>query len=103
MTQQNRRVFMMQLAAGAAVLGATQAHAQAKPLDEADPLAAAQGYKADTTKVDAKKYPKHSKEQKCGNCALFQGKAGDAAGPCPLFAGKTVSANGWCQAYAKKA
>lgn len=36
-------------------------------------------------------------------CALFQGKAGDAAGPCPVFPGKQVSAKGWCSAYAEKA
>ena len=61
------------------------------------------GYVANTTKVDAKKYPKHAKEQNCGNCQLYAGKAKDAAGPCPLFAGKQVAAAGWCSAYVKKA
>ena len=67
------------------------------------PQAVALGYKADTTKVDAKKFPKHAATQNCANCALFQGKAGDKAGGCPLFAGKTVTATGWCSAWAKKA
>ena len=102
MSNANRRVFMMQLAAGSALLAAGAAHAQAK-VDEADPQAASLGYKADTTKVDAKKYPKHDKAQKCSNCQLFQGKASDATGGCPLFAGKVVAGNGWCSAYAKKA
>ena len=35
---------------------------------------------ADTAKADAKKYPKHTKDQKCSNCALYQGKAADVAG-----------------------
>lgn len=35
-------------------------------------------------------------------CALYQGKAGDAAGNCPLFAGKMVSSKGWCSAWVKK-
>ena len=38
-----------------------------------------------------------------GEGALYQGKAGSAAGGCSLFAGKQVAAKGWCSAYAKKA
>jgi hypothetical protein len=62
----------------------------------------AQGYKADATKADKAKFPKYAAGQACSGCALYQGKAADAAGPCPLFAGKTVSAKGWCNAWAKK-
>jgi len=69
---------------------------------ETDPQAGALGYKAESSKVDAKKYPTHAATQNCGNCALFQGKAGDKAGMCPLFAGKQVAAAAWCSAYAKK-
>jgi hypothetical protein len=102
MSQSNRRTFLLQVAAAGTALAATQAQAQAK-LDEKDPQAVGLGYVADTTKADTKKYPKHTKDQKCGNCALFQGKAGDAAGGCPLFGTKQVAANGWCSAWAKKA
>ena len=70
---------------------------------EADPQAAALSYKADTTKVDAKKFPKHLPAQNCSNCALYQGKPSEVAGGCPLFGVKKVSAKGWCSAYAKKA
>ena len=98
----NRRVFMMTLAAGSAALAATTARAQAK-LDEKDPQAVALGYVADTKKVDQKKFPKHTPDQHCGNCQLFQGKPTDAAGGCPLFAGKTVATAGWCSAWVKKA
>ena len=101
MSQSNRRTFMLQVAASGALLTAAQAQAQAK-VDEKDPQAVGLGYAADTTKVDAKKYPKHANDQKCGSCALFQGKAGDAAGNCPLFAGKQVLAGAWCSAWAKK-
>lgn len=72
-------------------------------LTDADPQAVALGYKADGTKTDTKKYPKYAAGQNCANCALFQGKAKDAAGGCPLFAGKQVAAKGWCSAWAKKA
>ena len=94
----------MQVAAGTSVLAATQAMAQTNNMvNEKDSAAVGLGYAADTTKVDAKKYPKHTKEQNCSNCQLYAGKAKEAAGPCPLFAGKQVAAQGWCSAYVKKA
>ncbi|MES2974253.1 MAG: high-potential iron-sulfur protein [Pseudomonadota bacterium] len=105
MKNTNRRVFLVQVAAGSSALAATQAMAQAAApkVDEKDPQAAALGYAADTTKVDKKKFPKHSAEQKCSGCQLYTGKPKEAAGPCPLFAGKQVAANGWCSAWVKKA
>ena len=95
----------MQLVAISATTGAAaQALAQAPAMvDEKDAAAAGLGYAADTTKVDAKKYPKHANEQNCANCQLYSGKAKEAAGPCPLFAGKQVAAKGWCSAWVKKA
>ncbi len=101
----NRRQFVVQLSvAGGAAVAGTRAFAQAGPLlPETDPQAVALGYKADTTKVDAKKYPKHEASQVCSNCSLYQGKPSDAAGGCTLFAGKQVAAKGWCSAWVKKA
>jgi len=93
---------MMTLAAGSSVLAATAARAQAK-LDEKDPQAVALGYVADSAKADTKKFPKHTKDQHCGNCQLFQGKPADATGGCPLFPGKVVAGAGWCSAWVKKA
>ncbi len=98
-----RRVFMMQVATAAtAVLAVSEASAQAI-LDEKDPQAVGLAYKADATKVDTTKNPKYAAGNNCANCALFQAKAGAAAGGCPLFAGKQVAAKGWCSAWAKKA
>ena len=102
----SRRVFVIRsVAAGAAIAGSPMLFAQAKPamVDEKDPTAVSLGYVADTAKADMKKFPKHDKAQNCGNCAIFIGKASDAAGGCPLFAGKQVATKGWCSAYAKKA
>jgi High potential iron-sulfur protein len=99
----NRREFIVQFSLGTSALVANQAFAQGAMVADADPQATALGYKADGTKADKAKYPKYAAGQKCGTCALFQGKSGDKSGPCPLFAGKQVSANGWCSAYAKKA
>jgi len=100
----SRRVFLLQVAAGSAAIAAGHAQAQSAPMvNEKDAQAQSLGYVADTTKVDAKKFPKHAATQKCSNCALYTGKADAAAGPCGIFPGKAVAANGWCSAYAKKA
>ncbi len=67
-----------------------------------EPAAIALGYVAVATTVDAGKYSKYAPGQNCSNCALYQGKAGDADGPCPLFAGRHVLATGWCSAHVNK-
>jgi hypothetical protein len=102
MSQSNRRVFLLQVAAAGTALATARAHAQPARVDEKDPQAVALGYVHDTTKVDSKKFPKHSNDQKCSNCALFQGKATDPWGGCPLFGTKQVAGPGWCSAWAKK-
>jgi High potential iron-sulfur protein len=99
----NRREFIVQCSFGAGALVAGHAMAQGAMVAETEPQATALGYKADATKVDKAKFPKYAAGQVCTNCALFQGKASDAAGGCPLFAGKKVAGKGWCSAYAKKA
>ena len=103
MTQSNRRVFLMQVAAcGSALAAAGVAQAQAARVDEKDPQAVALGYVHDTTKADKKKFPRHTNDQKCNNCALYQGKPTDAWAGCPLFGVKQVAGPGWCSAWAKK-
>lgn len=99
----NRREFIVQITVGGSALAGAQAFAQAPMLTDTDSQASALGYKADGTKADKAKYPKYAAGQNCSSCALFQGKATDAAGACPLFAGKQVAAKGWCSAWAKKA
>ena len=101
MTQ--RREFIIQVALGSTALLASQVQAAGPMLAETDAQASALGYKADATKVDKAKFPKYAAGQLCNNCALYQGKAADAAGGCPLFAGKQVAGKGWCSAWAKKA
>lgn len=104
MNQQSRRIFMLRFVATGTALGAIDVLAQTggPKLEESDPQAIALGYKQDTAKVDAKKYPAHAASQDCANCQLFQGKANDASGGCALFAGKQVAAIGWCSAWNKK-
>jgi len=98
-----RRSFVIQSVAGIGALAAANAALAADAVKDADSNAVALGYHADGTKTDKAKYPKYAAGQDCGNCALYQGKAGAASGPCPLFAGKEVSSKGWCSAYNKKA
>ncbi len=96
----SRRIFLVTLAAGGAAF-VSGAQAQAR-LDEKDPQAVSLGYVAEASKTDTKKFPKYASGQNCASCALYQGKAGDAAGGCPLFGTRQVAAKGWCSAWAKK-
>jgi len=102
MSNTNRRTFMMQVVVGGSALATASQVMAADMVAESDATAVSLGYKADSTKVDAKKYPAHKPAQVCGNCALYQGKPTDAAGGCPLFAGKQVASKGWCSAHAPK-
>jgi len=83
-------------------LSETASAAALTPLDPKDPSAAALGFVADGTKVDAAANPTYKPTQKCGTCAQFQGKAGDATGGCNIFVGHSVPAGGWCKVYAPK-
>ena len=105
MTPFNRRTFLLSAAACTAAASSSVRAQQATTakVDESDPQAVALGYKHDTTKVDEKKFPKHTKDQRCANCQLFMGKPTDAWGPCAVFGGKQVSAAGWCNSWVKKA
>jgi len=71
-------------------------------LDPKDPTAQALGFVPDASKVDATANPTYKSTQKCGTCAQFQGKAGDASAGCNIFAGKSVPAGGWCKVWAQK-
>jgi|SRR5471030_2118469 hypothetical protein len=86
----------------AGLLSRSAAAAALPPLDPTDPTAKALGFVNDGSKVDAKAYPTYKPSQKCGNCAQFQGKAGDATAACTIFAGKSVPQSGWCQVWAQK-
>ena len=102
MSASSRRTFMIQAAACGSALAAGGAIAQPARIDEKDPQAVALSYVHDSAKADVKKFPKHTKDQKCNNCALYQGKATDPWGGCPLFGAKQVAGPGWCSAWAKK-
>jgi hypothetical protein len=102
-----RRTFLRNLvtSVGSPALLCSRGFAQTPPpakLEETDPVAMAFGFKLDTTKVSAQKYPLHTNEQKCAGCTLYQDKPGETSAPCTAFGGKLVPTAGWCAAYAKK-
>lgn len=70
-------------------------------LDPNDPTAKALGFVTDSAKVDAATNPTHKPTQKCGTCAQFQGKAGEASGGCNIFVGHSVPQGGWCKVWAQ--
>lgn len=103
---QTRRSFLQTLATLGLGLGllAKTAHAADSPakVEESEPIADALGYKHDTTKVSAKKFPKHKADQICAECSFYTGKPGENWGPCAAVGGKLVAAKGWCNVYVKK-
>ena len=103
----SRRTFFMQSLSGVSALTAlalthtAQAQAPTVVLETSE-QAQALGYKADSTKVDAKKYPNRAADQSCSGCTLYQGKAGDSTGGCAVFGNNLVAGKGWCGAWTKK-
>lgn len=105
----SRRTFFMQSLSCVSALSAlalthtahAQAHAPTVVLETSE-QAQALGYKADSTKVDAKKYPNRAADQSCSGCTLYQGKAGDSTGGCAVFGNNLVAGKGWCGAWTKK-
>jgi hypothetical protein len=84
------------------VVSQTAQAADLPALDPNDPVAKSLGFVTDSTKVDAAANPTHTAAQKCGTCAQFGGKPGDARGPCNVFVGHSVPQGGWCKVWAKK-
>jgi High potential iron-sulfur protein len=96
-----RRVFILQVIAGSSAAAASSwAHAaETEKLTEADPYAKSMGFRLDTTKVDQAKYPRHTAEQSCTKCQLWDGKVGDGSGPCSFYGGRLVPEGGWCRNF----
>ena len=107
MKQINRREFIVKVVAatcalGAAPLVAEEAEEPKKAkgkLSENDAYARSMGFKTDTTKVDQKRWKKHTVDQHCSKCQLFKGEDGAAEGPCSFFGHRIVPATGWCRNF----
>ena len=97
----NRRVFMLHAAAGTAALavqGSARAQAATEPVKETDPYPKSMGFRLNTANVDQAKFPRHEVTQKCSECQLFSGKAGEPTGTCSFFK-RVVPIDGWCRNF----
>jgi High potential iron-sulfur protein len=97
-----RRLFMMRSLAGGCALAMPLISRAAGHVEETDETAVALGYRHDTRQVDQEKYPHHTPQQHCTECAFWQGVATDAWAGCAMFGRRQVAADAWCSAFAKK-
>ncbi len=103
MNDTSRRLFIARsLAGGCALAGVSVAAHAAGHVEETDDTAVALGYRNDTKLADQKKYPNHTVQQQCADCAFWQGMPTDAWAGCAMFGRKQVAAGGWCGAFSKK-
>ncbi len=105
MNDSSRRIFIARSLAGGCALagiGLAPAARAAPHVEETDETAVGLGYRHDTRLVDAKKYPNHTEQQKCVECAFWQGAPGDAWAGCAMFGRKQVATGAWCSAFSKK-
>jgi hypothetical protein len=98
----SRRVFFLKILAANVLLGTTARPAiAAEKLNPADPYARSMGYRLNTEEVDQVKYPRHTVEQHCQACQLWNG--GDKEfGNCSFFDGAITPKNGWCKNFKVK-
>jgi hypothetical protein len=98
MQKNNRRVFMMQVAAGASAMAlGLKASQAAEKLTENDAYAKSMGFKYDTKTVDNKRWTRHKPDQACNSCQLWDGKQADAFAPCSFFGDRLTPNAGWCK------
>lgn len=111
MSIRNRRIFMLHAVAGATALGAhatgaaqapaADAPVSPDPVKETDPYPKSMGFRLNTANVDKAKFPRHEASQKCSECQLYSGKAGEPLGPCSFFK-RMVNPEGWCRNFKPK-
>jgi hypothetical protein len=98
-----RRKFVVSLVpfAGAAIwLPGICAAQEVAALTEADPMAKAMGFVADSARADQSRYPNHAAAQSCAGCLHFTRRGADSA-RCDIF-GKAVPKGGWCSGFSRR-
>lgn len=97
-----RRIFCVRLIAlGSLAAGAARPAGAAKELSPDDPYARAMGFRLDTTQVDQNRYPRHTVDQHCQFCQLWNGGDKDF-GNCSFFNGAVTPKTGWCKNFKAK-
>jgi hypothetical protein len=106
MNKPNRRIFLMHSVALTGATFATQVSASEKKmkaaapgekLSEADSYPKSMGFKLESKNVDKTRYPRHTTEQYCSRCQLYEGNATE--GECSFYGGRIVPATGWCKNF----
>lgn len=98
----SRRVFMMQVVGAASAFAFVRNAAAAAKLDVNDSYAKSMGFKLNTTEVDETKYKKHTADQKCSTCQLWNGRENKSVagyGNCSFFDDAMTPENGWCKNF----
>jgi hypothetical protein len=101
----NKRVFFLKVVSGlgAIIIGEPKLVFAAEKLVPTDSYPKAMGFKLKTEEVDQAKYPRHTVEQHCGACQLWNGGTAEF-GNCSFFDDAITPKNGWCKNFkAKKA
>jgi hypothetical protein len=97
-----RRTFFLKILAGSALIGAGATPARAaEKLSPTDAYARSMGYRLNTEEVDQAKYPRHTAEQSCQSCQLWNGGDKDL-GNCSFFDGAITPKKGWCKNFKVK-
>jgi hypothetical protein len=98
-----KRVFMLQVVTGVGLLAVGQSNEAfaADKLVPTDPYPKSMGFKLDTNEVDQVKYPRHTAEQACRFCQLWDGGTADF-GSCSFFDGAITPKTGWCKNFKVK-
>jgi hypothetical protein len=100
----SRRIFCLKVLVGSTLVGAyAEPGRAAEKLNPTDPYARSMGFKLLTEEVDQAKYPRHTNEQHCQSCQLWNGGDKDF-GNCSFFDGAITPKTAWCKNFkAKKA
>jgi hypothetical protein len=98
-----KRVFILRAVSGVGMLaiGCPKSVLAADKLSPTDPYAKAMGFKLDTKEVDQAKYPRHTTDQACHACQLWNGGTAEV-GNCSFFNDAITPKNGWCKNFKEK-
>ncbi len=94
-----RRVFLLKvMAASASAVGVARHAVASEKIDPTDPYARSMGFVLNTKEVDQTRYPRHTPDQSCSGCKLWNG--GDQEfGNCSFFDGAISPKTGWCKNF----
>jgi hypothetical protein len=95
-----KRVLMLKAVTGVGMLLCVQLKSAnaAEKLVPTDPYPKSMGFRLNTEEVDQVKYPRHTTEQHCAACQLWNGGSAEF-GNCSFFNDAITPKNGWCKNF----